>query len=77
MWGSVSMPPQTAVSYAGGKSVIRTTLGLAEGMVETRGSGQGTLALATKTANAQPGGAWNISAEAPGHSSARTLSPAM
>ena len=71
------MPPQTTVSNAQGKSIIRAILGLAEGMVETRGSGEGTLALAAKTPNSQPGGAWEISAEAPGRCVTRTLIPAM
>lgn len=33
------MPPQIAVSDAEGETIIRAILGLAEGMVETRGSG--------------------------------------
>jgi cytochrome c len=77
IWGPVPMPPQTAVADTEGETIIRAILGLADGMVETRGSGQGTLTLSTKTANTQSGGAWEISAEAPGHSAARTLIPAI
>jgi cytochrome c len=76
VWGVVPMPPQATVSDTELEPIIRAILGLAEGMVETRGSDGGTLVLAPKTANALPGGAWEISAEAPGHSSARTLIPA-
>ena len=77
VWGIVPMPAQATVSDAEGEPIIRAILGLADGMVETRGTDAGTLVLAPKTATALPGGAWEISAEAPGHSAARTLIPAM
>ena len=76
VWGIIPMPPQANVSTAEGEPIIRAILGLADGMVETRGSAAGTLVLAPKIATALPGGAWEISAEAPGHSAARTLIPA-
>ncbi len=77
VWGAVPMPPQTAVSEAEGETIIRAILGLADGMVETSGSSQGTLVLAPKTANTEAGGAWEISAEAPGYAAARTRIPAL
>ncbi len=66
------MPPQTTVSAAEGETVIRAILRLAVGMVETRGCDQGTLTLSTKTVNTLSGGAWEISAEAPGPPSKKT-----
>ena len=76
-WGVVPMPPQTAVTDAEGESMIRAILGLAEGMVETSGSNKGTLILAQKSATLEAGGAWEISAEAPGCAAARTRIPAL
>ncbi|MCW1925519.1 PQQ-dependent sugar dehydrogenase [Luteolibacter arcticus] len=71
-WGEVPMPPQTAVSDAEGETIVRAILGLAEGMAETRGSAEGKLPLCPPPATAAPGGAWEIIAEAPGHTAART-----
>ena len=77
VWGAVPMPPQTTVADAEGESIIRAILGLAEGMVETSGSSKGTLILAQKSAAMEAGGAWEISAEAPGCAAARTRIPAL
>ncbi|MCW1925043.1 PQQ-dependent sugar dehydrogenase [Luteolibacter arcticus] len=71
VWGEVPMPPQAAVTDAEGESIIRAILGLAQGMAETRGSGAGKLRLSPPLGSAQPGGAWEITAEAPGHTAAR------
>ncbi|MEO5714629.1 MAG: PQQ-dependent sugar dehydrogenase [Luteolibacter sp.] len=73
VWGEVPMPPQAAVSDAEVQTLIRAILGLAEGMAETRGTGTGTLVLSPSPAgsSAQPGGAWEITAEAPGYTAAR------
>ncbi|MCW1885396.1 PQQ-dependent sugar dehydrogenase [Luteolibacter flavescens] len=71
VWGEVPMPPQIAVNDAEGETLVRAILGLAEGMAETRGTAQGKLALAPAPANAAAGGAWEITAEAPGHTAAR------
>lgn len=76
VWGAVPMPPQTTVAEAEGETIIRAILGLAEGMVETSGSSKGTLTLAEKSAALEAGGAWEISAEAPGCAAARTRIPA-
>jgi cytochrome c len=72
VWGEVPMPPQAAVSDAEGETIIRAILGLSQGMAETRGTGSGTLRLSPPVANAQAGGAWEITAEAAGHTAART-----
>jgi hypothetical protein len=66
------MPPQTAVSDAEGETILRAILALAEGMSEARGSAEGKLALAPKPTNAGSGGAWEITAEAPGFIPAKT-----
>ena len=75
VWGEVPMPPQIAVSDAEGETLIRAILGLADGMSETRGSDSGKLRLSPATST-QAGGAWEITAEAPGHTAARTRVPA-
>ena len=77
VWGAVPMPPQTTVSDAEGETIIRAILGLSEGMVETSGSSKGTLTLAQKSAALEAGGAWEISAEAPGCAAARTRIPGL
>ncbi len=76
VWGEVPMPPQIAVSDTEGQAIIRAVLGLAEGMSESRGAAEGILKLAPAPRNAQPGGAWEITAEAPGYRAARTRLPA-
>ena len=77
VWGAVPMPPQSTVSDADGESIIRAILGLAVGMVETSGSDKGTLVLAQNSAGIEAGGAWEISAEAPGCAPTRTRIPAL
>jgi cytochrome c len=77
VWGAVPMPPQATVSEADSEAIIHAILGLSAGMVETKGCGQGTLKLAEKPQDAEHGGAWEISAEAPGHSAAKSLIPAL
>lgn len=76
VWGEIPMPPQAAVTEAEGGTLIRAILGLAEGMAETRGVDQGKLELAPPPAGAEPGGAWEITAEAPGHTAAKARIPA-
>ena len=75
VWGEVPMPPQIAVSDTEGETLIRAILGLADGMSETRGTDSGKLHLAPATST-QAGGAWEITAEAIGHTAARTRIPA-
>lgn len=76
VWGEIPMPPQAAVSDAEGETLIRAILGLADGMAETRGVDEGKLVLPPPPAGAQPGGAWEITAEAPGHTAAKARVPA-
>jgi cytochrome c len=64
-WGEIPMPPQAAVNDQESQQIIRAILGLAEGMSETRGTAQGSLKLPPAPANAAPGGAWEITAQAP------------
>lgn len=75
-WGEIPMPPQAAVTDAEGETLIRAILGLADGMAETRGVDEGTLQLAPAPAGSAPGGAWEITAEAPGHTPAKARVPA-
>ncbi|MEK7953458.1 PQQ-dependent sugar dehydrogenase [Luteolibacter soli] len=75
VWGEVPMPPQVAVSDAEGETIIRAILALAQGMAETRGTDSGKLHL-SPVGSAQPGGAWEITAEAAGYTAARTRVPA-
>ena len=76
VWGEVPMPPQVAVSDPEGEAIIRAVLGLAEGMAESRGTAKGLLKLAAQPPHAESGGAWEITAEAPGYRTARTRIPA-
>jgi cytochrome c len=70
------MPPQAAVSDAEAGTIVRAILGLTEGMAEARGSDIGKLELGPAPDGVQPGGAWEITAEAPGFTAARTRIPA-
>lgn len=75
-WGEVPMPPQAAVKDEDADKILRAILGLAEGISETRGSTDGKIQLAPKPDGAQPGGAWEFSAEAPGYTTAKFRVPA-
>lgn len=76
VWGEVPMPPQAAVSDEEGQAIVRAILGLAEGVSEIRGSMEGKLRLAAAPERADPGGAWEISAEMPGYQADRLRIPA-
>ncbi|MEI7929202.1 MAG: c-type cytochrome [Verrucomicrobiales bacterium] len=76
VWGQVPMPPQAAVNPAEAETLIRAILGLGEGISESRGQLRGSLKLPPAPASAQPGGAWEISVEAPGYQPARMRLPA-
>lgn len=76
VWGEIPMPPQAAVSDAEAGTIVRAILGLTEGMAEARGSDAGKLDLGPAPDGARPGGAWEITAEAPGFTAARTRIPA-
>lgn len=70
-WGQIPMPPQVALDDAETTQLITAILALSEGLSETRSTAQGTLRLPASPKNAAPGGAWEITAEAPGYGSAR------
>jgi cytochrome c len=70
VWGDVPMPPQVALKPEDADKLISAILGLSQGISETKGALQGTVKLSPEF-GAEPGGAWEISAEAPGHSAAR------
>lgn len=71
VWGEVPMPPQIAVSDVEGETLVKAVLALASGMSELRGQKDGKLRLAPAPADAATGGAWEITAEAPGFTAAR------
>jgi cytochrome c len=70
VWGEVAMPPQSAVADADAVKILRAILALADGVSSAAGPA-GKLVLPAKPANAEAGGAWEISADAPGFSPAR------
>jgi cytochrome c len=76
IWGKVPMPPQTALKDADADTILRSILGLSEGISQSKGLLKGTLTLAPKPANAGDGGAWEFTAEAPGFTSAKFRIPA-
>jgi cytochrome c len=76
VWGQVPMPPQAAVNPDEAGTLIKAILGLGEGISESRGQLRGSLQLPPAPASPQPGGAWEISAEAPGHQPAKWRLPA-
>jgi hypothetical protein len=72
-WGEIPMPPQAAVSDQEATTIINAILGLSAGSSEAKGSAKGQLILPPAPASAAPNGAWEIIAEATGHTRARTL----
>lgn len=76
VWGTVPMPPQIALKDADADTVLRAILGLAEGVSQSKGSFKGKVALAPKPGNAGDGGAWEITAEAPGFTPSKIRVPA-
>lgn len=76
VWGEVPMPPQIALKDDDAETIVRAILGLADGISETRGNPQGEIKLPPAPGNAAPGGAWEITASAPGYSPAKLRLPA-
>ena len=74
VWGEVPMPPQAAVNDEEANQLISAILMLADGITESRGSVAGELVLNHKPS--ESGGAWEISAEAPGYTTAKIRIPA-
>jgi hypothetical protein len=54
------------------QQIIQAILGLSEGMNEVRGKRQGEIELPPAPASAAPGGAWEIVAQAPNCTIAKT-----
>ncbi len=75
VWGEVPMPPQIALKQEDADKLVTAILGLSDGISETKGKLEGTLELAPKY-EVQPGGAWEISVQAPGYAPAKTRVPA-
>ena len=76
VWGEIPMPAQIGIRDEDADTVIRAILGLAEGITESKGALVGELQLAAQPSSAIPGGAWEFTAEAPGHTAARFRIPA-
>jgi cytochrome c len=74
-WGEVPMPPQAALKPEDADKLIAAILGFSKGITETKGTLKGGIPLSPEF-GAEPGGAWEISAEAPGYAPARTRIPA-
>lgn len=75
VWGDIPMPPQVALKPEDSDKLIAAILGLSQGITETRGTLSGTIRLSSKF-GAEFGGAWEISANAPGYDPAKTRIPA-
>jgi cytochrome c len=76
VWGEIPMPPQIALKPEDSSTLITAILGLATGISESKGTLGGTLELAPPPTPAEPGGAWEITAEAPGFTPAKLRIPA-
>lgn len=74
VWGEVPMPPQVALKPDDSDKLVAAILGLSKGITQTSGTLKGSIKVAAKE-NLESGGAWEISAEAPGYSSFRTRVP--
>ena len=75
VWGDVPMPPQVALSSDDADKLVAAILGLSEGITETKGAMEGKIKLAPDF-GADPGGAWEISVQAPDYSPASIRIPA-
>ncbi len=76
VWGEVPMPPQIALKAEDADTIVRAILGLADGIGEARGASDGTLKLPPAPEGAAPGGAWELTASAPGYSPVNLRVPA-
>jgi cytochrome c len=75
VWGKIPMPPQIALKQEDADKLVAAILGLSDGISQSKGSLEGTIKLAPAY-GADPGGAWEISAEAPGYAPAKQRNPA-
>ncbi|MBK1882794.1 PQQ-dependent sugar dehydrogenase [Luteolibacter pohnpeiensis] len=76
VWGDVPMPPQLGANDEEIQELINAILHLGDGISAVSGVTEGKLVLSEKPENVSAGGAWEISASAPGFSSFRTRIPA-
>jgi cytochrome c len=75
VWGVVPMPPQAALKADDADRLVTAILKLANGANEVAGNLEGEITLPPKF-DTEPGGAWEISAEAAGYSPSRIRIPA-
>ena len=64
------------IPFKGAAEILQAILGLSQGMAELRTKAAGDLKMPTAPEGAAPGGAWEIIAEAPMHTSAKIRIPA-
>ncbi|RYD72213.1 MAG: hypothetical protein EOP84_23535 [Verrucomicrobiaceae bacterium] len=76
VWGEVPMPPQIALKDEDADKILRSILGLADGISETKGMLDGKITLSPKPGDIEPGGAWEFSATAPGFTTDKFRIPA-
>jgi cytochrome c len=74
-WGEIAMPPQALTDPEADK-ILEAVLALADGASVERGKVEGKLTLPAAPGAAEPGGAWEPIAEAPGMLPARLRLPA-
>lgn len=65
-WGNVAMPPQVAVTDAELDTILKSVLGLADGVSEVKGAANGKLDLPPVPATPLGEGSWEITATAVG-----------
>jgi len=75
-WGEIPMPPQLTITDEEADAALRAILALGEVLVETTGSAEGSLQAPKTLPGHEPGGAWEITAEATAHRTARLRIPA-
>jgi cytochrome c len=75
-WGEIPMPPQAAVNEQESAEILQAILGLSQGMAELKTKAAGDLKMPAAPEGAAPGGAWEIIATAPMHTSAKIRIPA-
>ena len=69
-WGEIPMPPQHTITDPEADQVLRAILGLGQSLTEQKGSAEGSLQAPATIVGHEPGGAWEITAEAPNHHTA-------
>ena len=72
VWGEIPMPPQAALTDDEAARAVQAILALATGIAEKRGIAKGSIPLPPAPAAVAAGGSWEIIAEAPGTTAAKT-----